>query len=62
MVLYLEGFRLRRSLVKTLRRLRREASWRITLDSAFERVMRACAQPRAEQDGTWITDAMMAAQ
>lgn len=61
MVLYLDGFRMRRSLVKTLRRARREAHWRVTLDGAFERVMRACAQPRAEQDGTWITGAMMAA-
>lgn len=47
-----------RSLHKTLRR----APYRVTLDSAFEQVIRACAEtPRPGQDGTWITADMIAA-
>ena len=47
-----------RSLHKTLRR----APFRLTLDSAFEQVIRACAQtPRPGQDGTWITADMISA-
>ncbi len=61
MVLYLERFKLSRSLVKTLRRVRREGCWKITLDADFARVMRACAEPRPEQDGTWITDQIVEA-
>jgi len=30
-------------------------------DHAFERVMRACAQPRPDQDRTWISEPMIAA-
>ncbi len=41
------------------RRSLRASSWRITADTAFAEVMRACAQaPRPGQDGTWITDDM----
>jgi leucyl/phenylalanyl-tRNA--protein transferase len=47
-----------RSLHRTLRR----APYRLTLDSAFEQVIRACAQaPRPGQDGTWITADMISA-
>ena len=35
--------------------------WQITLDTAFADVMRACAEPRPGQDGTWITPAIQAA-
>lgn len=55
MVLFLDEFVVSRSLRKTLRRLAREGRWRLTLDRAFERVMQACAEPRADQEGTWIT-------
>jgi len=58
MVLFLEEFRVTRSFAKTLRRLRREGRWRLTLDAAFARVMRECAAPRPDQDGTWITRAI----
>lgn len=35
---------------------------RVTIDTAFERVIRACAAaPRRGQDGTWITPALLAA-
>lgn len=61
MVLFLDEFKVSRSLARTLRRLRADPGFRVTLDTAFERVMRACAQPRPGQDGTWITDAIIAA-
>jgi leucyl/phenylalanyl-tRNA--protein transferase len=56
MVLFTDEFELRRSLAKVLRRINREGCWRITLDGAFRDVMRACAAPRPDQDGTWITE------
>ena len=57
-VLYIDRFRLHRSLVKRLRAVRREGRWRITLDRAFAAVMDACAQ---REEGTWITERIMAA-
>ena len=45
-----------RSLAKRIRR----RDFRVTLDQAFEEVIRACADtPRPEQEGTWITEAML---
>lgn len=46
---------------KRLRRWLRGCDWFIRADTAFVRVMRACAEPRAHQHGTWITRAMVAA-
>ena len=47
-----------RSLAKRLR----AAPYRITLDTAFRDVIRACREtPRPGQDGTWITEDMLAA-
>jgi leucyl/phenylalanyl-tRNA--protein transferase len=46
----------------SLRKTMRKPGWTVTLDQAFERVMRACsAVPRPGQDGTWITEEMIAA-
>jgi len=45
------------SLRKSLRSTRLE----ITLDSAFDAVIRGCAQPRPRQRGTWLTDDMASA-
>lgn len=59
MVLFVDEFRLHRSLAKTLRAAVRDGRWRVTHDTAFARVMRECAAPRPEQDGTWITEDMM---
>jgi len=56
MVLFTREFRVRRSLAKRVR----QARYEIRLDTAFERVIRECAKPRAGQDGTWITEAMIA--
>ncbi|HEX4842343.1 MAG TPA: leucyl/phenylalanyl-tRNA--protein transferase [Limnobacter sp.] len=60
-VLYLSAFRLHASLKKTIRKLSRDPTHRITLNHAFEAVMRGCAEPRAGQDGTWITEEIIAA-
>jgi leucyl/phenylalanyl-tRNA--protein transferase len=41
---------------RSLARAQRQSPWRISFDTAFGQVMRACqAQPRPGQDGTWIT-------
>ena len=61
MVLYVDRLRVTRSLTKTLRRVAGPGGWQITLDRAFDQVMRACAEPRADQDGTWITEDIIAA-
>jgi leucyl/phenylalanyl-tRNA---protein transferase len=60
MVLKLENFRLHRSLEKVMRRQLADGSsgngWQIRVNTSFERVMRACAEPRPGQNGTWITE------
>ena len=55
MVVFVDEFLPSRSLRKTLRRVREDGSWKVTLDQAFVQVMQACAAPRPDQDGTWIT-------
>ncbi len=60
MVLPVADFRLTRSLKKTLRRFAVTPGCELRVDSAFGRVIRACADtPRAGQDGTWIVPAMV---
>jgi leucyl/phenylalanyl-tRNA--protein transferase len=54
MVLFPGALKVSRSLGRTLRK----EPFELRADSAFGRVMEACAAPRAGQDGTWITDAM----
>ncbi len=44
-----------------LRRRFRNAGWTVSLDLAFPGVIRACAEPRPDQPGTWISPAMMEA-
>jgi leucyl/phenylalanyl-tRNA--protein transferase len=45
---------------RSLARERRRTRLAFTLDRAFDRVIRACAAtPRAHEDGTWITPAMI---
>jgi len=47
---------------RTLRKTLRRGQYRVTLDTAFDRVIRACADaPRPGQQGTWITDDMVRA-
>jgi leucyl/phenylalanyl-tRNA--protein transferase len=60
MVLRPERFKLSDSLRKTLRRIERSRNeggpWDVRFDSAFEDVMRACAAPRKDGPGTWISE------
>ena len=56
-VLFPEQLRISRRLARTLRQDR----FRISYDTCFERVVNACAAPRADSRGTWITTEMMAA-
>jgi leucyl/phenylalanyl-tRNA--protein transferase len=55
MVLLPENFRLHRSLRKVLR----NTEYEIRTDTSFRAVMQACAEPRPEQDGTWISQAII---
>jgi leucyl/phenylalanyl-tRNA---protein transferase len=44
---------------RSLRKEMRRGRFRVRLDSAFEQVIRGCAEtPRPDQDGTWITAEM----
>lgn len=51
------GWHLPRRLARTLR----QGDFRIRLDQAFDKVVAACAAPRRDQNGTWITPAMQSA-
>src|SRR5207253_2609597 len=46
---------------RSLRRVVKSGRYRVTLDTAFAEVMEGCAEPRADEAGTWITDEMLAA-
>ena len=64
MVLMTQDFRISDSLKKTLRKIEREMAaggrWQVRFDSAFEQVMRACAAPRRDGPGTWISEDIIA--
>jgi leucyl/phenylalanyl-tRNA--protein transferase len=55
LVLRPDAFVVRRSLKKRLRQTAGAANVSVVIDHRFSDVMRACAAPRAQQDGTWIT-------
>lgn len=57
MVLFVDELVLSRS----LRRRVNAQTFDVRFDTAFDEVIRACAAPRAGQDGTWITRAMVGA-
>ena len=62
MVLLTPEFRLSRSLRKTVRHFAGDTRCELRVDSAFRRVISACAQaPREGQDGTWIVPEMIEA-
>lgn len=46
---------------RTLARRLRRADYEVTIDRDFAGVMRACAAPRADDAGTWITAGMLEA-
>jgi leucyl/phenylalanyl-tRNA--protein transferase len=64
MVLETARFKVSDSLRKTLRRVERSrvggGRWDVRFDSAFDEVMRACAAPRKDGPGTWISDDIIA--
>lgn len=57
MVLYPDELRISKSLQKRLR----NADFRVTFNQAFAEVIQACANTRAQTQGTWITADMQAA-
>lgn len=62
MVLLTAEFRLSRSMRKTLRRFAANPRCELRIDSAFGRVIKACASmPRDGQEGTWIVPEMVEA-
>jgi leucyl/phenylalanyl-tRNA--protein transferase len=62
MVLLVDEFRLKRSLRKTIVKFMRTPGCEVRIDSAFSRVIGACAgTPREGQDGTWIVPEMVQA-
>jgi leucyl/phenylalanyl-tRNA--protein transferase len=60
MVLRTADFKISDSLRKTLRKIARDPRWEVRFDSAFEQVMRACAAPRRDGPGTWISEDIIA--
>jgi len=60
MVLFTDRFKVSSSLSKTLKKIQQsilsDARWQVRFDSAFEQVMRACAAPRRDGAGTWISE------
>lgn len=56
MVLMTAEFKLADSLKKSYRKVIRDERWSFRFDTAFEQVMRACAEPRRNQAGTWISE------
>lgn len=59
MVLHTERFITSHSLKKKLRQVQKsmqaQGRWEVRFDTAFEEVMHACAAPRKEGSGTWIS-------
>lgn len=60
MVLFTERFTVSASLKKRLKKIHRsvhgDRRWQVRFDTAFEDVMRACATPRKDSGGTWISE------
>jgi leucyl/phenylalanyl-tRNA--protein transferase len=44
---------------RSLRRAMASTSWQVTVNQAFRKVIEACATPRPDQAGTWISSAMI---
>lgn len=57
MVLFLRELHVSRSLRRTMK----SGQFSVTSDRAFRQVMAGCAEPRADEAGTWITDDMVEA-
>ena len=46
---------------RSLRKTMRKELYQVTFDKAFLDVIKACAAPRSDQEGTWISDEMISA-
>ncbi|MCI0668021.1 MAG: leucyl/phenylalanyl-tRNA--protein transferase [Methylococcaceae bacterium] len=46
---------------RSLRKILRKKEYAVTFDQAFHEVIKACAAPRSETPGTWITEPMIRA-
>jgi leucyl/phenylalanyl-tRNA---protein transferase len=57
MILRMDAFHVSRSLSRRMR----TAGFELRTNTVFERVMRACAEPRPDQAGTWIREDMIEA-
>lgn len=57
MVFIIDDFKIKKSVCKTLKK----HALTVTLNTAFEAVINACTLPRKDEEGTWITDEMLAA-
>lgn len=59
MVLFTDRFTVSHSLRKTLKKIDQSIAnggrWQVSFDSAFDKVIRACAAPRSYASGTWIS-------
>lgn len=59
MVLFTDRFTVSHSLHKTLKKVDQSIAnggrWQVSFDSAFDKVIRACAAPRSYASGTWIS-------
>ncbi|MFZ6722358.1 leucyl/phenylalanyl-tRNA--protein transferase [Undibacterium sp. Ji49W] len=60
MVLQVQDFKVSASLKKRLRQVSKDDRWQLRFDTAFEQVMRACAAPRKDREGTWISEDIVA--
>lgn len=64
MVLFTDRFIVSGSLKKKLKKIQKNmfapGGWEVRFDSAFEEVMRACAAPRKDGAGTWISNDIIA--
>ncbi|MBC3920039.1 leucyl/phenylalanyl-tRNA--protein transferase [Undibacterium sp. CY18W] len=60
MVLQVQDFKVSASLKKRLRQVSKDDRWQLRFDTAFEQVMRACAAPRKDREGTWISEGIVA--
>lgn len=58
MVLFTSEFKVSRSLSKTLRKAAHDTSIELRADVDFDAVIQACAEPRGDDGGTWITDSV----
>ena len=60
LVLFVDEFHVSHSMRKLLRAAARSAELALYADREFESVMHACAAPRPGQDGTWISEPLIA--